>query len=129
MCIKFPAPEKGVNSAFSEANTTFFGVCALKQMAVESSCGLHTVMCPGATDRSNPAMWYLSSSEVSVYPSSSGTLNKCALYSTTKYYLFQLCSGDKMCNNFCAKGIFLYFWKPKLSSDVQSSVKVQFYFH
>lgn len=56
MCIEFPAPEKGVNSAFSEASTAFFGVCVLKQMAVESSHGLHTVVCPGATDRSNPAM-------------------------------------------------------------------------
>lgn len=56
MGITFPAPEKGVHSAFSEANTAFSGACVLKQRAVESSPELHTVMCPEGADRSNPAM-------------------------------------------------------------------------
>lgn len=67
MCIKFPAPEKVVNSASSEANTTFSGICVLKQMAVESRPGLHTVMGPEAADRSNPARCCVSSLDVSQF--------------------------------------------------------------
>jgi len=60
-CIsKFPAPDKGLNSAFSEANTTLSGVWAFKQMTVESSPLLHPVVCCGATDRNNPARKYVS---------------------------------------------------------------------
>ena len=61
---KFPAPDKGLNSAFSEANTTVSGVWVFKQMTVGSSPLLHTVACCGATDRSNPVRKYLSPSEV-----------------------------------------------------------------